>query len=135
VLVGQFYSPKSYFHYILAGFLVLVVLVIAFTHYRKNKKKYQLYLDEKELNLLNTLLASPQGLTTIEVNDVLGLSNKSIDNQRKLRLNIISSINHQIYLKYRVENAIVRISASEDKRLSLYTLKEVLLPIFRQEFS
>jgi len=135
VLVGQFYSPKSYFHYILGGFLVLVFLVIAFTHYRKNKKKYQLYLDEKELNLLNTLLASPQGLTTIEVNDVLGLSNKSIDNQRKLRLNIISSINHQIYLKYRVENAIVRISASEDKRLSLYTLKEVLLPIFRQEFS
>ena len=135
VLLGQFYSPKSYLNYILAGFFVLVFFGIVFTYYRKNRKKYEVDLNEQELRLLNTLLASPQGLTTIEVNDVLALSNKNLDNQRKLRLNIISNINHQIYLKYRVENAIVRIPSSVDKRQSLYTLKKVLLPVFRQEFS
>ena len=135
VPIGQFYSPKSYLHYILAGLFVLVFFGIIFTFYRRNKKKLQLHLDEQEFRLLNTLLASPQGLTTIEVNDVLALSNKNLDNQRKLRLNIISNINHQIYLKYRVENAIVRIPSSLDKRQSLYTLKKVLVPIFRQEFS
>jgi hypothetical protein len=135
VQIGQFYSPKSYLHYILAGLFVLVFFGIIFTFYRRNKKKLQLHLDEQEFRLLNTLLASPQGLTTIEVNDVLALSNKNLDNQRKLRLNIISNINHQIYLKYRVENAIVRIPSSVDKRQSLYTLKKVLVPIFRQEFS
>jgi hypothetical protein len=135
VPIGQFYSPKSYLHYILAGLFVLIFFGIIFTFYRKNKKKLQLHLDDQEVRLLNILLASPQGLTTIEVNDVLALSNKNLDNQRKLRLNIISNINHQIYLKYRVENAIVRIPSSVDKRQSLYTLKKVLMPIFRQEFS
>ena len=60
---------------------------------------------------------------------------KNLDNQRKLRLNIISNINHQIYLKYRIDNAIIRISASDDKRQSLYTLKNEVLPILKQEFS
>jgi hypothetical protein len=38
-------------------------------------------------------------------------------------------------LKYRIENAIVRISSSDDKRQSLYTLKTDVLPILKQEFS
>ena len=118
------------------GLFVLVFLGIVFTYFRKNKKQLQLNLDEPELSLLNTLLTSKQGgLTTIEVNDLLGLAKKNLDNQRKLRLNIISNINHQIYLKYRIDNAIIRISASDDKRQSLYTLKNEVLPILKQEFS
>lgn len=134
--IGQFYSPKSKLNYILAGLFVLVLLGIVFTYYRKNNKRFQLNLDEQELTFMNSLLASPEGcLTTIQVNDLLGLSKKNLDNQRKLRLNIISNINHQIYLKYRIENAIVRISSSDDKRQSLYTLKTDVLPILKQEFS
>ena len=134
--IGQFYSPKSKLNYILAGLFVLVLLGVVFTYFRKNKKQLQLNLDEPELSLLNTLLTSKQGgLTTIEVNDLLGLAKKNLDNQRKLRLNIISNINHQIYLKYRIDNAIIRISASDDKRQSLYTLKNEVLPILKQEFS
>jgi hypothetical protein len=134
--IGHFYSPKSKLNYIFAGLFVLVFFGIIFTYYRKNKKQLQLNLDEHELSLLNTLLTSQQGgLTTIEVNDLLGLSKKNLDNQRKLRLNIISNINHQIYLKYRIENAIVRISSSDDKRQSLYTLKTDVLPILKKEFS
>ena len=134
--IGQFYAPKSKLNYILAGLFVLVLLGVVFTYFRKNKKQLQLNLDESELSLLNTLLTSKQGgLTTIEVNDLLGLAKKNLDNQRKLRLNIISNINHQIYLKYRIDNAIIRISASDDKRQSLYTLKNEVLPILKQEFS
>jgi hypothetical protein len=134
--IGQFYSPKSKLKYIFAGFFVLALLGIVFTYYRKNNKRFQLNLDEQELTFMNSLLASPEGsLTTIQVNDLLGLSKKNLDNQRKLRLNIISNINHQIYLKYRIENAIVRISSSDDKRQSLYTLKTDVLPILKQEFS
>jgi len=51
-----------------------------------------------------------------------------------LRLNIISNINHKLYLKYRLENAIVRTPSSVDKRQSLYTLKKELLPSLKQEF-
>ena len=130
--IGQFYSPKSKLNYILAGLFVLVLLGVVFTYFRKNKKQLQLNLDEPELSLLNTLLTSKQGgLTTIEVNDLLGLAKKNLDNQRKLRLNIISNINHQIYLKYRIDNAIIRISASDDKRQSIYTLKNEVLPILK----
>lgn len=134
--IGKFYSPESKLNYILAVIFVLVILGLGFTYYRKNYKKPKLHLDQQEHRLLNALLASPQGgLTTIEVNDLLGLSIKSLDNQRKLRLNIISNINHQIYLKYRIENAILRIPSSEDKRQSLYTLKKGLLPILKLKFN
>ncbi len=133
-MIGPFYKAKSYLYYVLAGLAVLVIFGILFTYYRKNKKKLPLHLDEPEFSLLNALLAAPQGLTTIEVNDVLGLSNKNLDNQRRLRLNIISNINHKLYLKYRLENAIVRTPSSVDKRQSLYTLKKELLPSLKQEF-
>lgn len=134
--IGQFYSPESKLNYIFAGIFVLVILGIAFTYFRKNNNKHHLHLDEQELRLLNTLLASPQGgLTTIEVNELLGLSNKNLDNQRKSRWNIISNINHKIYLKYRVDKAVTRTSSSVDRRQNLYALKKEFLPILMRDFS
>jgi hypothetical protein len=50
-------------------------------------------------------------------------------------MSIISNINHQIYLKHRIENAIVRISSSDDKRQSLYTLKNEVVPVLKKEFN
>jgi hypothetical protein len=137
VPIGRFYSPESKLNYIFVGIIVLVILGIVFTYYRKNnKKQHHLHLDEQEIRLLNALLASSQGgLTTVEVNDLLGLSNKNLDNQRKLRWNIISNINHKIYLKYRLDKAVTRTPSSIDKRQSLYTLNKEFLPILKQDFS
>jgi hypothetical protein len=116
--------------------MAIVLLGIVFMYYRKNNKRFQLNLDQQEFSLLNALIATQEGgLTTVQVNDLLDLSKKNLDNQRKLRLNIISNINHQIYLNYRIENAIVRSSSADDKRQSLYTLKTDVLPILKKEFS
>ncbi len=134
--IGQFYTVKSKLNYILAGLMAIVLLGIVFMYYRKNNKRFQLNLDQQEFSLLNALIATQEGgLTTVQVNDLLDLSKKNLDNQRKLRLNIISNINHQIYLNYRIENAIVRSSSADDKRQSLYTLKTDVLPILKKEFS
>jgi hypothetical protein len=134
--IGQFYTVKSKLNYILAGLIAIILLGIVFMYYRKNNKRFQLNLDQHEFSLLNALIATQEGgLTTVQVNDLLDLSKKNLDNQRKLRLNIISNINHQIYLNYRIENAIVRSSSADDKRQSLYTLKTYALRILKQKFS
>ena len=133
-MIGSFYKAKSYLGYYVVIALILLLFAIGYNQRHKLQRKRNLNLDEQELGLLSALLASPKGLTTIEVNDLLCLSNKNLDNQRKLRLNIISNINHQIYLKYRIENAILRTPSSMDKRQSLYTLKKELVPSLKQDF-
>jgi hypothetical protein len=104
------------------SFVALAILVFLFFSKRRTKMKSDLELDEFEMKLLRALLDSEQGLTSIEVNEILGLSTKSMDNQRKLRVQVIASINQKFHLKYRTGNIIVRNSSSVDKRQSQYAL-------------
>ncbi len=129
--IGKFYSPNSYWAFYLLGAFLLVFSVLIFNYLRKRDKKRNLHLDEQELNLVKALLAAEsKGLSTVEVNDLLGLSAKNLDNQRRLRLNIIANINHKLYLKYRIEHAITRTPSTLDKRQSLYLLQnDVLRPL------
>ena len=120
--IGQFYTRPNY---LLSGglaFVALAILVFLFFSKRRTKLKSDLELDEFEMKLLRALLDSEQGLTSIEVNEILGLSTKSMDNQRKLRVQVIASINQKFHLKYRTGNIIVRNSSSVDKRQSQYAL-------------
>jgi hypothetical protein len=89
----------------------------------KRRKKPVLELDQSEFRLFQSLLASSDGLSTVEVNEILGIAGKNIDNQRKIRLQVISNINHKFHLKYRIENVIIRNLSEVDKRQSLYSLK------------
>ncbi len=131
-MIGSFYKAKSYLGYYVVAGLVLLLIVIGFNQRHKLQRKRNLNLDEQELSLLSALLAAPNGLTTIEVNDILGLSNKNLDNQRRLRLNIISNINHKIYLKFRLESTIVRTASTFDKRQNLYIIREDLIPMLKK---
>jgi hypothetical protein len=79
----------------LTGLFILVVSSVVIDRYRKRKKRFNLNLDEQEIRLLKALIvADTIELSTVEVNDILGLSNKNLDIKRRLRLNIISNINH-----------------------------------------
>ncbi len=120
--IGQFYTRPNYLLYGGLSFVALAILVFLFFSKRRTKMKSDLELDEFEMKLLRALLDSEQGLTSIEVNEILGLSTKSMDNQRKLRVQVIASINQKFHLKYRTGNIIVRNSSSVDKRQSQYAL-------------
>ena len=120
--IGPFYQLPSkllvYFMFVLLAIGIVVIYI-----FYKRRKKPVLELDESEFRLFQALLASSEGLSTVEVNEILGITGKNIDNQRKLRLQVISNINHKFHLKYRIGNVIIRNPSAVDKRQSLYSLK------------
>ncbi len=120
--IGSFYEMPSQLNFYLL--LALLALSLGIAYYLIVRiKKTNLDLDEAELNLVKALLDASEGLSTVEVNEILGISTKNIDNQRKLRLQVISIINHKIQVIYKIRNVIVRNPSSVDKRQSLYSLK------------
>ena len=102
--------------------LVIMGISVVYVMFKRRKKPV-LDLDESEIALIQALMKSSDGLSTVEVNEILGISSKNIDNQRKLRLQVISNINHKFQLKYRIANVIIRNPSAVDKRQSLYTLR------------
>ncbi len=123
VEIGSFYKMPSKFPYYLGILLLFLFSVLGVAYFfRKNQGTKSLSLDEQESVLLKALFESKIGLSTVEINDILSLSSKSIDNQRKLRLQVLSSINHKFQLKYKIEITIIRTPSSIDKRQLLYTL-------------
>ena len=120
--IGVFYEvPSNRFVYLMAFLLVLGIALFYVVY--KRRKKPMLELDESEFRLFQALLVSSAGLSTVEVNEILGIAGKNIDNQRKLRLQVISNINHKFHLKFRIVNVIIRNPSVVDKRQSLYSLK------------
>jgi hypothetical protein len=68
-------------------------------------------------------LAAGSYLSTVEVNELLGLSSKTLENQRRIRLNTIAKLNQTIQFYFKIEKAIERHVSQEDKRQSRYSLK------------
>lgn len=126
--IGVFYEAPSQ----LALYLIISSAALGFSivyYLYRLKKKPALDLDESELKLINALINAKEGLTTVEVNEILGISIKNIDNIRKLRLQIISNINHKFQVKYRLDYVIIRFPSAVDKRQSLYTLRPEAIKI------
>jgi hypothetical protein len=120
--IGVFYEePSNLFVYLMAVLIAMGMGVVYVVF--KRRKKPLLDLDESEIALIQALMKSSEGLSTVEVNEILGISSKNIDNQRKLRLQVISNINHKFQMKYRIGNVIIRNPSAVDKRQSLYSLK------------
>ncbi len=120
--IGQFYSRPNYALYM--GLACLALAWIAFLFYSSRRKKItsDMELDDYEWKLLRALMQSSEGLSSIEVNEVLGLSTKSLDNQRKLRVQVIANMNQKFHMKYRSGNIIIRNPSLVDKRQSQYSL-------------
>ena len=122
---GPFYSPKSaYEWYYLVGAASGIILLVGLFVRRRAKKSKQLNFDTQEKALIQAFLALPTGsyLSTVEVNELLGLSSKTLENQRKIRLNTIAKLNQTIQLYFKIEKAIERHVSPEDKRQTRYSL-------------
>ena len=136
--IGPFYTNKSPYIWIVIGsFVVLVGLGIAFMLFKRKRKlklRFASDFDQMELDLIQHLvpLAENAYLTNNEMNDILGLNDKSQDNQRKIKMNLINQINQKIEMKYQVKDAICRISISEDKRLKAYYMKKEAVALFNK---
>ena len=136
--MGPFYTEDTPYTTFLIGFLLLISGGVMIYFYAKRKKKFTKsfngIFENVELKLINSLivLGEDDYLTNNEMNDVLGISGKSQENQRKIKMNLINQINQKIDMKYQVKDAICRISISEDKRLKAYYMKKEVVKLLRK---
>ena len=122
---GEFYSSgvSNSWYYAAFSFLLIVGLFLRWRQSRSGKNK-GLRLTEMERKLLLELLNLKEGefMTTHDLNDIFETKNKSQENQRRIRFNIINELNTKLSLKFGHENGIDRKALPSDKRLIVYVL-------------
>lgn len=128
--VGPFYSRPNTNLYLCLSTLFAILLVLLYV-YRNQLRGLKLHsiLQQQELELVEALLALEEGtyLNGNELNDLLGLRGKSLENQRKIRMTVIHQINHKIKQNFNISEAIQRLDDPSDKRMKLYCLKQEVL--------
>lgn len=109
---------------IAAALLALVGLGVFFSR-KRSKVVHEGIFTLQEESLLKAFIKTG-GLSTQDINDVLGSTNKSLDNQRRIRSITIKQINQKLFQTYGISEGIEAKADTEDKRLNIYRLKEVL---------
>lgn len=126
VYLGKFYTKGIEWYWYFLSLPIVVILGLFYLRKKKNNLKIEhLTISDLEKKLLFKLLElkPEEYLTTHDLNEILGTRDKSQENQRRVRFNVINEINKKIYLKLRQKDAIERTSLAEDKRLTVYKLK------------
>ena len=122
---GKFYTTGLNITWYYIGVLLLFIPTILYFKKRKrNSKLVNLEFTELEKRLLSKLIGlnPDEYLTTIDMNELLDTNNKTQENQRRIRFNVISEINKKINSMYGFKDGIIRTSLPEDKRLTVYKL-------------
>lgn len=133
--IGDFYSKPNYILYSGISLFLLVVLISVYLSWKKVRRwRVHSILDEQELVLYEALLKLDTGsyLTGNEVNELLDLYGKSLENQRKVRMNVINQINLKIKKKFKINEAVQRIDDPSDKRYRLYFLNPQFLAMLKK---
>lgn len=133
--IGEFYSRSNTNLYAGITLFIVLILILLFISWKKNKEwRVQSILDEQELVLFEALVKLDTGayLTGNEVNDLLNLYGKSLENQRKVRMNVINQMNLKIKNKFNINEAVQRIDDPSDKRYRLYFLNPQFLSMLKK---
>lgn len=128
--IGEFYtSGIPWLWYSVGLFLVIFIMTVLKWKRKETIESNELMFTQLERKFLNKLLGLKPNeyLNTYEINDILEASDKTQENQRKIRFNIIGQINKKLKAKYNWDNAIDRKPLPEDKRLTIYKLDPVVL--------
>jgi len=130
--VGKVYESSNINYWILSG-IIATIIASVFFYVRKSKSKKETpllsdKLDESEKMLLNVLIGhhNEQGVDTEQINTLLQINNKTIENQRKVRHDFIKALTQKLALIYGIEEPIEKIPSSIDKRIFNYKLNDNL---------
>jgi hypothetical protein len=133
-LIGDLYEPVSMilpinsFHVYLSFSLILIFLLIIY-FLNKKETKGLIRVDKNSYEtILNKLLdLGVQEYNMEDINYVLGLEGKSSDTQRHYRSKFFTEFNKYFLENYKIESAIKRVQAKNDKRFMVYVLDEELV--------
>lgn len=133
--------------YVLIGGLAIILFLIGWRKYSRKKINLQedlilsrkgmngdlKYLNEREVEVLKLIYLNSVGnkLTTVEeINNVMGLSQKSVDVQKKQRSDLILSINRSMkFISNHREEVILKKRTDFDKRTFEYFINPGLIKL------
>lgn len=133
--IGDFYSKPNYILYSGISLILLLILTSIYFNWKKVRRwRVQVILDQQELILFEALLKLDVGsyLNGNDVNDLLDLFGKSLESQRKVRMNVINQLNFKLKQKFKINDAVQRIDDPTDKRYRLYFLNPRLLSMLKK---
>jgi hypothetical protein len=139
---GKFYDDTNYkfYAYLIAGLVLMGFSGFAFYRFRRQKPNHSsaLTLNKSdhfgalELILLKKLVDAEKQpdkfISVIQINEILKLEDKTPENQRRIRTKFLNNLNLKLLVYCQVEDSIIRFQSEEDKRLTLYRLKEEVKP-------
>jgi arsenate reductase-like glutaredoxin family protein len=93
-------------------------------------------LNSLEIKMIEVLMKNYEkgGISSEQINDLLEINDKNVDNQRKLRNEFIKSLNLKLKIMHNFENSIERNPSSTDKRIFDYQLNEEIFKKLKNEF-
>lgn len=141
--IGAFYESFNTPNYNwLFGLVIAVILLVAGIVFKRKQLKrskisrtlhelpaifapYPNSLSNKEKDVFDALVKaiSSDGLNAEALNEILGIGDKSLDNQRKIRAEIIKGLNLKLKLEWEIEDAVERVPTTLDQRMFTYALK------------
>jgi hypothetical protein len=109
--------------------LIFIVILLILRKKKVNKlseRKVLLGLPVSTVEFLNGCLKMPSGheFNSADFTELMGYTNYSFETQRQVRSKLIISINEYFKLNYNIDTVIIRYSAKDDKRFSLYKISE-----------
>jgi hypothetical protein len=86
-------------------------------------------LNDAEKKVFDVLVSNKQegGLSAEQLNEMLEISSKSIENQRKLRSDFLKSFEFKLSQIYQISTPVERIPSKTDKRMLAYVLNTMIL--------
>ncbi len=140
--IGKFYDNTNYklYVYLLIGLVLLGFGAAGYYRFQKSKKQSAIIVGKSnhfgplERILLKKLIDAEldeqpeKFISVLQINEILNIETKTPENQRRIRTKFLNNLNLKLLLYFQVQDAIERFQFEEDKRLTLYRLKDKVKP-------
>lgn len=132
--LGKLYVSESQNEFTYALIVVGLVGIAIFWFFQKRKKSNIennnfIELNDIEKRVFHVLISNTHegGLSAEQLNEILEIGNKSVENQRKLRSDFLKGFEYKLNQIYQIATPIERIPSKTDKRMLGYTLNTSIL--------
>lgn len=126
-VIGTFYTSPTFFETINwawpGSIAYFVMFILGVLRIRNLKKRIQILTEsqikappEFSKEFIDFLLNHPRNIcSTLDLNEILHVDDRSIESQRQSRSKFINSINMYFWAEYGIDTAIERLSSTYDK--------------------
>jgi uncharacterized membrane protein len=142
VLIGSFYETGINGKWMVMLSMGGILLIIGGIYVMKNRKKDSKSTENmvvspfnsQERSILKALIAQQEngGLDNQEIHELLGISHKTVENQRKIKNEFIKSLNAKLLVIYGINESIIRTPTDLDKRFFKDALTKEIIEVLRR---